>query len=171
MATWRGQCGSATGRRGPIDGNGGAHGQAILECCRLGLDGGRVVRCREPSPGRQRKPSSAATKALRQVQSESPGRHGGGCEGGGGVENEWFEGNLERAGSSLQKTMVCSVILPHFPGQLGNARAKQALAVNSSRHVAAALCSASFSWQFWNFGLFDWLCGLSPASSSRQLAP
>ena len=42
------------------------------------------------------------------------------------MENERFEGNLERSGSSLQKTTVCSVILPHFPGQLGSARAKQA---------------------------------------------
>jgi len=62
-----------------------AHGQAILECCGLGLDGGRVVRCCEASPERHRKPSSAAAKALREVQSESPGRHGGGCEGEGGV--------------------------------------------------------------------------------------
>ena len=62
-----------------------AHRQAILECRGLGLDGGRVVRCCEASPERHGKPSSAAAKALGEVQSESPGRHGGGGCGRRGV--------------------------------------------------------------------------------------
>jgi hypothetical protein len=53
----------------------GAHGQAILERRRLRLDAGGVVRRREASPGDD-ETGSAASQALRQVQSESPGRHG-----------------------------------------------------------------------------------------------
>jgi hypothetical protein len=64
-----------------------AHSQAILECCRLGLDGGRIrVRSCETSPEWHRKTSGAASKALREVQSESPGRHEGEWGEGGGVE-------------------------------------------------------------------------------------
>ena len=68
-----------------------AHGQAILECCGFGLDRRRRVRRCETSLGGERKTSSAAAKALREVQSKSPGRHGRGCVGGG-LENERFEG-------------------------------------------------------------------------------
>jgi hypothetical protein len=118
-----------------------AHGQAILECCGLGLDRGRRVRCCEASPERHRQPSSAAAKALREVQSESPGRHGRGCEGGG----VWkMSGLKERAGSSLasknygMKRNFASLPRParERPGQSW---------LGSSCHVAQC---GSFSWHF-----------------------
>lgn len=74
-----------------------------------------MVRSGKASPERHRKTSSAASQALREVQSESPGRHGGGWVKGGGVE---MSGLKERfVTTSLQKTTVCSVILPHFQGK------------------------------------------------------
>lgn len=56
---------------------GGSHGQAILERRRLRRDAGGVVRRRKASAG-DGETCSAASQALRQVQSESPGRHGRG---------------------------------------------------------------------------------------------
>jgi len=65
-----------------------AHRQAILERCCLGLDRGSMVWRREASSEGHGKTSGTATQTLREVQSESPGRHGARCggrgDGGGG---------------------------------------------------------------------------------------
>lgn len=75
-----------------------AHGQAILQCCGLGLcagrrrDGGSEASLQ----GAQGRGSSSAADALGEVQSESPGGH---RDGGVGwavdrSRDEWFDGRF-----------------------------------------------------------------------------
>lgn len=85
---------------GGREGRGGAHSQAILECRRLGLEGGRV-RCRKASSDGDRKTSRAATQALGEVQSKSPGRHGRGWVCVGGVE-----GRLKKMSSTSKNRLM-----------------------------------------------------------------
>lgn len=59
-----------------IDSERQAHSQAILEGGGLGAELARGGR-RKASPEGKRETSSAATQALGEVQSESPGRHRG----------------------------------------------------------------------------------------------
>src|SRR3569833_1626775 len=56
--------------------NSRTHGQAILQCCGLGLGRGGH-RCREPSGQWRSREACSGLEASAEVQSESPGRHGG----------------------------------------------------------------------------------------------
>jgi hypothetical protein len=104
-----------------------------------------VVRCCEASPERHRKPSSAAAKALGEVQSESPGRHGGGGCGRRGVLE--MSGLKERSGflRLLQKTTVCRRNFASLPRQARERPGQIWLRELLSRGAAAILPGSS-SW-------------------------
>jgi hypothetical protein len=104
-----------------------------------------VVRCCEASPERHRKPSSAAAKALGEVQSQSPGRHGGGGCGRRGVLE--MSGLKERSGflRLLQKTTVCRRNFASLPRQARERPGQICLRELLSRG-AAAIQPGSSSW-------------------------
>jgi hypothetical protein len=136
-----------------------AHSQAILECGRLGLDRRRVMRRRETSPEWHRKPSGPATKALGEVQSESPGRHGGGWAKGRSAESERFEGEARvwLVSRHFEKTSSMQRNFASHPRQARKRPGQSCCAGNgSSCHVARLPARPATSLGICKYGFPDW---------------